>query len=528
MSPPIGSPAPEHAATVGANAPVVETTRLARSIAAIEACPRPRLVLIVWGLAIAVLGGLALFASSPADWPIMGSRSTGLRDSLAVLKQGGPLLTGRHGGVGSFYPVGAGDDLGIYVYLPWLANVLGVSDPVSLLRDGFAVMFAVAAAVYPVCFWRLTNSVLAGLAAPVVMLFCARSLGFNDIYWLPAWASLALLPPLLVLSERRGRHAWIGLVVIAFTAGWLNTMRSSSGVGVALAALIVLFMLSMRWWRKVAVLVLMVVAYISIGMFAITAIREHRDHRLGVSLSANHPQSHPFWHPAYLGLGYLPNNYHIRFLDSIALARVEHDAPGTAYLSSKYESVLRKAYFETVRDHPFEVLGQYAAKAWVTLADTGLYLLLVLLTLPALRSLWLKRRLGRWLLLIVPSLLVMFAPTLLAIPLQVYEEGLYAAVGLVAIIGISFTIAEFSVAIRSVGALRPALGIALRGGSESWPSGSGVRSKKMGPGLAVALSVVALLILMASAHFIRRDADRWQHTTSGVLIDRAPTGPIPG
>ena len=236
----------------------------------------------------------------------MGSRSTGLRDSLAVLKQGGPLLTGRHGGVGSFYPVGAGDDLWMYRYLPWLANVLGVSDPVSLLRDGFAVMFAVAAAVYPVCFWRLTNSVLAGLAAPVVMLFCARSLGFNDIVsWLPAWASLCVIAT-VTRPVRAPRSHWFELVVIAFTAGWLNTMRSSSGVGVALAALIVLFMLSMRWWRKVAVLVLMVVAYISIGTFAITAIREHRDHRLGVSLSANHPQSHPFWHPAYLGLGYLP------------------------------------------------------------------------------------------------------------------------------------------------------------------------------------------------------------------------------
>ena len=287
-------------------------------------------------------------------------------------------------------------------------------------------------------------------------------------------------------------------------------------------------MFRMRWWRTLAVLAVMVLAYISIGTFAITAIRDHRDHRLGVSLSVNHPQSHPFWHPAYLGLGYLPNNYHIRFLDSIALARVEHDAPGTAYLSSKYESVLRKAYVETVRDHPFEVLGQYAAKAWVTLADTGLYLLLVILTMPALRSLWVKRRLGRWLLLIAPSLLVMFAPTLVAIPLQVYEEGLYAAVGFVAIIGISFTIAEFSVAIRSVGALRPAIGIALRGGSGSWASGSGVRPRTFGPGLAVALSVAALLVLIASAHFIRRDADQWQHMTSGVLIDRAPTGPTPG
>ncbi|MDQ6820808.1 MAG: hypothetical protein M3076_10845 [Actinomycetota bacterium] len=525
MTAPTQSSAPEHAVADHRVGPDGTRTPVARWIAALEACPRQRLVLIVWGITVAVLGGVALYVSSPAHWPIMPSRSTGLRDSLAMLKQGGPLLAGHHGGVGPLYPVGAGDDVGIYLYLPWLAHVLGVSDPVTLVRDGFAVMFAVAAAFYPMTLWRLTGSMLAALAAPVVMLLAVRSLGFTDIYWLPAWASLALLPPLLVLSERHGRYSWIGLVLIALAAGWLNTMRSSSGVGVAIAALVVLLMLRLRWRRTLSVLAVMVLAYISIGTFALTAIRDHRDHRLGAALSANHPQSHPFWHPAYLGLGYLPNNYHIRFLDRIAQERVQSDAPGTAYLSNKYESALRKAYFGIVRDHPFEVLGQYAAKAWVTLADTAPYLLIVILTLPALRRLRVKRRLTRWLALLIPSLLVTFVPTLVAIPLGVYEEGLYGTVGLMAIIGIGFTIAEFSAALQATGALRPALASAIRGGAEPSgpPAGPGPRAR--GAARAVALSVVALLVLTVSAHFIRRDAEQWQHSSSGVLIDRIPAGP---
>jgi hypothetical protein len=493
-------------------------TAAARLIAALEAMPRPRLTLIAWGLLVGVLGGLALFASSPSEWPIQGSRSSGLRDSLAMLNHGGPLLLGRHGGVGPLYPVGATDDLGIYVYLPWLSHALGIGDPVKLLRYGFAVLFGGTAVFYPLVFWRLTGSLLAAFAAPVALLFCVRSLGFSDIYWLPAWASVTLLPPLMVLSERRGRRAWTGLVAIALAAGWLNTMRSESGLGVLVAAVIVLAMQRLRWWRTLVVFATMVLAYISIGTFAIAAIRDHRDHRVGVALSSGHPQSHPFWHPMYLGLGYLPNNYGIRFLDQIAAARVQHDAPGTVYLSNRYESTLRKAYFGIVRAHPLEVLGQYAAKAWVTLADTAPYLLLIALTLPALRSLSLRSRVKRWLPLIAPSLIVMFLPTLVAIPLQIYEEGLYGTVGLIAILGITVTIAELSRAARSAGALRPALPTLL--GTHSAISRPIPASRRA---ITATVLAVALIALVVSAHFIRRDAEAWQHLSSGVLIDRAPT-----
>jgi hypothetical protein len=503
--------------SVGTEPALRHPTAPARLVLALERQSRPVLVLVAWGIVIGIVGALALIVITPADWPIQSSRSGALRDSLTMLNHGGPLLLGRHGATGKLYAVGSGDDLGIYVYLPWLAHVFGTSDPVHLIRFAYAVMFGLTAALYPLWFRRLTGSMLAALVAPIVVLFCARSLGYNDIYWLPAWGSLTLVPPLLVLAKTRGRWAWLWLIVIAFVAGWLQSMRSESGLGAAVSAVIVLFMLRLRWWRVILVLAAMALAYVSISSFLIPSLEHHRDHVAGVNLTNGETQAHPFWHPMYLGLGYLPNDYGIRFNDTGAANRVQRDAPGTVYLSQKYESVLRKAYFKTVGAHPLAVLGQYAAKAWVTLADTAPYLLLIALTLPMLLRRARRRDLWLWLLLIAPTFVLTFVPTLVAIPFQVYEEGLYATVGLIAILGIGLLVAEFSELLAEAGALGPAL--RQFGGAIT----ARLRSPASRPSLAAAGVLVALIVLVGTAHIIRRDAERWQGSSSGVLIDRVPS-----
>ena len=119
-------------------------------------------MLLAWGVLVGLVGALLLLVSAPADWPLQGTRSSGLRDSLAMLNHGGPLLLGRRGGAGALYAVGATDDLGIYIYLPWLAHVFGAADPVSLMRYCYAAMFGLTAALYPFWLWRLSGSVLAG------------------------------------------------------------------------------------------------------------------------------------------------------------------------------------------------------------------------------------------------------------------------------------------------------------------------------------------------------------------------------
>ena len=261
------------------NAPSSSVRRPARErarwVSALQSVRRPTLAMVLWGLAIGVLGAIAMISFAPHSWTIEGSRAAGLRASTRLLEDGGPLLLGRHGSRGSLYAIGAGDDLGIYVYLPLLARLFGFSDPVQLLRYCYAVLFGLSAAMYPVVFFKLTRSLLAGVAAPLMLLACAVSLGFNDIYWAPAWGYLTALPLLFLMARGRPRHGFLALLALTLLASWLTTVRSSSGLPILLACVIVMFMYRYRWWRVLGGLAVLGIAYVSIGAFVIGPIRTH-------------------------------------------------------------------------------------------------------------------------------------------------------------------------------------------------------------------------------------------------------------
>jgi hypothetical protein len=473
-----------------------------------------------------LLGTLALLVMAPHAWPIMSSRASDLRASLSMLEHGGPLLLGRRGAGGALYAVGAGDDPGVYVYVPLLSHLLGVADPLRTLRASYAVLFGLTAAIYPVIFFKLVRSPLAGLLAPVMLLACARSLGFNDIYWIPAWGYLTLLPLILLLDREWPRYGMVALVAVVLGASWLNSIRSESGLPLLLACIIVLLRHRHRWWLVPPALALMAVAYISIGTFVIGAIREHRDERIGTTaLSRDQVTSHVFWHNAYIGLGYLPNSYGIRYDDNIAKARVQREAPGTPYQSTQYETVIREAFFSTVEHHPAAVAEQYAAKTLVTTADTLLYVWPALILLPTMLLTASDRRLWRRsLVLLLPAVIVAFLQPMAAIPLQGYEEGLYGTIGLASILAVCWMLGHVEGAARETGGLRSGL-VTFR---RVWLDARRERSRLWHSVRIGSLALATMLALAVPAHFVRRSAERWQGTSSGVMIDELPTSPDSG
>jgi hypothetical protein len=471
--------------------------------------------MLLWGVAIGLVDALILWTVSPDHWPMMPSRAEDLRASMTVLRQGGPLLLGRHGLSGSFYSIGSGET-GIYVYLPLLSRLLGVADPVSLVRYCYVVLYGLTAISYPAVFYKLTGSLLAGLAAPILLLLCVASMGFDDTYWILAWGALTLLPLIYLLATHWPRLGWLALVAISFSAGWLSSIRESSGLPLVIAAVIVLLIHRSRARRVPLTLALLVVAYISITTFVFGVIRAHSAHRLSATVKQEQPAPHP-WHTLYIGLGYLPNDYGIRYKDEIAAERVQREAPGTPYLSSRYVSVIRGAYFDVVDEHPIEVLWQYTAKALVTAADAFPYLLPSLLAIPAMLLLGFDpRRRRQWLLLTVPVVILGFSPSLVAIPTQSYELGLYAVLGVVAILGLGWILAQFETAIVQQGGRRSTLVDLWSTWSASRRTDGGIRRSARITGLAFALFIA----LSVGGHFIRRSADRWQGIPSGVLAER--------
>lgn len=488
--------------------------RRARWIAAIDGAQRPHTLMALWGVAIGLVTALALMVVVPHEWPVLGSRATGMRASLSVLREGGPLLAGRHGLTGAYYAVALNDDPGSFVYLPWLGHLLGGVDPTVMLSYCYVALIALLAAVYPLIFYTLTRSLLAGLASPLMLVICILSIGVVDIDWIPAWGMLALLPVLYLLARRWPRHGLLALVAISLAAGWLSSIRSSSGLGIVVIAAIMLTLRRWRWWRLLPALALLAAAYMATSTFLFTAIREHRDQRLGVkSMPDDQVTQHPLYHTAYIGLGYLPNNYGIRYVDSAAAARVQNDAPGTHYGTRRYDTVIRRAYFDFVQAHPLEALRQYGAKAVVAVANAGPYLLVILLTMPAMLMLGPDRRMRRlWVLLTLPAVIIGFLQPMVAIPGREYDAELVGVLGVLGILGCCSVIAFLEAEARRRGRLsftRSELDMSLAGAHR----GPVVRS------LRISAATFAVLVLVGTAgYFIRQRAFHWQGSSPSLLM----------
>jgi hypothetical protein len=148
-----------------------------------------------------LLSALVLLVVSPHHWPVLIDRANDLRNALSMLEHGGPLLLGRRGAHGALYAVGLRDQPGIYVYVPLVSHLLGVTDPLRMLRWSSVVLFSLTAAIYPVIFFKLTRSLLAGLLVPAMLLACVISFGLYDIYWIPAWGYLTFLPLIFLLDR---------------------------------------------------------------------------------------------------------------------------------------------------------------------------------------------------------------------------------------------------------------------------------------------------------------------------------------
>jgi hypothetical protein len=394
-------------------------------------------LLLAWGLVWAIIGLAALQVIGPSPWPIQGDRAVDLRASLAVLNRGGPLLLKYLPGTHTPYPVGFSDDQGVYVLVPLISHWLGVSDPISVLRDLWLACWSSALLISAALFGAVFRSRWAGLVAPPTLLVCILSFGFGDIYWVSAWVVVMFLPILLLIVRRRPRLDWLALIAIALMCGAVSAIRSEAGLPVVLAAVGAAGTARSRWPWRAAVVVVLVLAYLSINDVALPAIREHRDHVAGVNLSKGTPTSHPFWHTVYIGLGYEPNRYGIHYADAYAAAAAQEEHPGARYLSPAYASALRKEVLAVLKHEPGFVVKSELQKVLVELYHVSHYILLLVLLLPAALVARGPARLRRWeVALFLPAVVYGALPAIAAAPFREYELGLMAPLGALGLLAI--------------------------------------------------------------------------------------------
>jgi hypothetical protein len=481
---------------------------------------RRALLTLAWGALWAAIGVLALNALAPSPWTLESSRASDLRASLSVLDHGGPALLGYTPGAHRPYPIGYSDDQGLYAIVPALSHWLAVSDPRTTLRWLWLGAWALTLLFSALVFQALFRSLWAALIAPPALLVSIFALGFGDIYWVSAWAAVTLLPLLVLLLRRRPRLLAGALATIALSAGVLTTVRSASGLPVAIAAVAVAALAGGRWWLRTATVVAVVVAYLIPAYVLLPAIREHRDERVGIDLSAGVPTSHPLWHSLYIGLGYTANRYGIHYLDEYAAAAAQQADPGVRYLSPAYASALHRQVDALLSRDPGFLVQAEAQKGDVELAHTGRYLLLLALLLPAALGAGGAARLGRSeLALFAPAIAIGALAAIVAVPFRDYELGLLGPLGALVLLALG------SAAARAEGAWAAcasslALGERARAASRRLAQGWPIRASAW----ALIATVLVLAPAFALARHLEAEHARWDTTAHGparvVLAER--------
>jgi hypothetical protein len=304
----------------------------------------------------------------------------------------------------------------------------------------------------------------AGLVALAGLLFALRAylaaivlLALGPVEYLgwmgtsPHWSyiglvSLAAVLPValaardLGLLPRRSGALWIaaGLLFLALA----TLMRESIGMMGLLVTLGAVAILALRQPRTrqrigpVLLIALLALAAFTTPKWAVVA----RDKTFTME-PAQRLQTHGLSHTLYLGLGFVPNKWGIRYDDDYGEAIANSADPPVLFCSPEYFRLMWKLYLARWTEDPVEVMRIYLDKAWRLLSTPTLYpgppfgivLLLALGHLAIATALGAWRRLGFLQGLVIESVAVAFvglflAQAMVALPSQTYAMPVNAFV----------------------------------------------------------------------------------------------------
>lgn len=273
-------------------------------------------------------------------------------------------------GQGRFVPAGISDDPGIYLFVPIMSRALHLSLARSIdLFLGCIITISFGLGVIGV---QLTTRSNAAKVFSIFVLACLALLTAltADVYTCQSCFPVAVVPWMIYLDRvnRLPRRAIILAFLMGLSAYAMNSIRMHAGTGVLLFAAVVVLGMRVRASNKWILVSAAALGFI-LGMVALNLAIHRRD----VYLKAQDPSyvpvisHHPLWHNIYAGLGFLQNDYGIKYDDSVSAAKVTSIDQRAEYLSPEYEHVLRKAVIEFIVAHPKFVVGTLVVKLGVLL-----------------------------------------------------------------------------------------------------------------------------------------------------------------
>lgn len=351
-----------------------------------------------------------------------------------VTSTGIPLVSATAAGLA---PAATSDDIGLYLFAPWLASLLRI----DVLTAAAVLLFGTLL----VCFLigttgliRLTPS-RASWVYSIVMALGVSYVAYraSDVYIVSAALPLAIAPwAVLLVATKASWRKWLLFVVLAGAVlGAGHVIRSHSGAPVLVLVTFLILATNATSGRAKALLIAALIGAFASSLALARYPVNVRDAYLEKQVVGYTPapSRHPLWHSIYIGLGYVPNEVVPQYLDEVAVAAVERLEPGAEYLSTTYERTLRDEVFRIVREEPRLV-------ARVVLAKSGSVLVQLILALN-LGAIALALKRGRPPVLVLAAfaaaILMGTMNGLLVVPAPQYLVGMHSMAAVLAALAIA-------------------------------------------------------------------------------------------
>lgn len=266
-------------------------------------------------------------------------------------------------------PFIAVDDVGIYVLIPKLVRLLGISlnQAINLF---FYTITGASFILGLVGFFLLYQSTIMRLISTLAILllgwFLIR-LDISEVYLLYLAANLSTIPLFLYFIRKNNNsclfYAYLFMAgIILATAHYI---RSYAGLGalVFITLLLTLYPL-IQWRKKIILLGLLAGGFACPIYYFTTIIQEYTNYAQQHFPHHSQLMEHPFWHPLYLGFGFLNflNRDDIRWDDSCGEMVAKDQNPNvTTTQTIEYEAIIKeKTYLLFKEQLPFVILTLFA------------------------------------------------------------------------------------------------------------------------------------------------------------------------
>jgi hypothetical protein len=263
----------------------------------------------------------------------MSSRVDNVKLAIESINDGRTSLISKEGQL-----IGKSDDLGLYIFVSYYSKLIGNANADFAIKTFTLLMSALALGFMPIMFCKIFDSIPIGIVSPIVAYLTFDLFKTStDVYWVQQWIILIGLPIVLLIYKRPWDKYGLFLAgALAMAISFSNFIRSNSGLGVFILLLVVLFNKVKKELLKKACVILLIFIFSLTFNFIFINI-----YSMANKIDLGNNASHPFWHSVYIGLGAVPNNYGIKYDDSVGFIKAHDIDPDVKEYSKEYDSILK-------------------------------------------------------------------------------------------------------------------------------------------------------------------------------------------